>query len=85
MDVGYTSLLGVTSYIYIYNFTLCVSVCPSVRVVDHTLMAVLIGFIFGMNIDVIPGSDIGTLVISFFIIKDHLWTKYFLCDVPLHF
>ena len=73
-------------YIYIYNFTLCLSVRPSVRpsvrVVDHALTAVLIDFIFGMNIDVIPGSDIGTLGISFFILKDHLWTKYLLCDVP---
>ena len=72
-------------YIYIYIFTLCLSVRLSVCVVDHALTAVLIDFIFGMNIDVIPGSDIGTLDISFFILKDHLWTKSLLCDVPLHF
>ena len=68
-------------YISIYIFYI-VCVCLSVCVVDHALMAVLIDFIFGMNIDVIPGSDIGTLGISFFILKDHLWTKYLLCDVP---
>ena len=62
--------------------SVCLSVCPSVCVVDHALTTVLIDFIFGMNIDVIPGSDIGTLGISFFILKDHLWTKYLLCDVP---
>ena len=62
--------------------SVCLSVCLSVCVVDHALTAVLIDFIFGMNIDVIPGSDIGTLGISFFILKDHLWTKYLLCDVP---
>ena len=68
--------------IYIDMYFYILSVCLSVCVVDHALTAVLIDFIFGMNIDVIPGSDIGTLGISFFILKDHLWTKYFLCDVP---
>ena len=52
------------------------SVRPFVRVVDQALTAVPIDFIFGMHIDVIPGSDIGTLDFSFLIIKDHLWTVF---------
>ena len=42
-------------------------------------------FIFGMYIDVVPRSNIGILLYHFFIIKDHLWRKYLLCDIPLHF
>ena len=61
------------------------SVRLSVCVVDHALTAEPIDFIFGMHIDVIPRSDIGILDIQFLIIKDHLWTKSLLCDVPLHF
>ena len=63
-------------YIYIFLHCVCLSVCPSVRVVDHALTAVLIDFIFGMHIDVIPGSDIGISFFSFLILKDHLRTKY---------
>ena len=72
-------------YIYIYIFTLFLSVRLSVRVVDHALTAVLIDFIFGMYIDVIPGNNIGHIILSFKIIKYHLWTKSFLCDVPIYF
>ena len=57
-----------------------VPVRVSVHVVDHALTAVLIDFIFGMNIDLIPGSDIGPIKLIFKFIKDHLWTKYGLCD-----
>ena len=59
-----------------------VCLCDCVCVVDHALTVVLIDFIFGMYIDLIPGSDIGPIKLTFKIIKDHLWTKYFLCDVP---
>ena len=48
---------GPLVYIYFY----IVSVCLSVRVVDHALTAEPIDFIFGMHIDVIPRSDIGIL------------------------
>ena len=61
---------------YFFYVFYIVSVRPSVRVVDHALTAVPIDFIFGMHIDVIPGSDIGTLDFSFLIIKDHLWTVF---------
>ena len=49
---------------------------------NHALTAALIEFIFGMYIDVVPGSNIGILVFSILINKDHLWTRYLLCDVP---
>ena len=62
----------------------CLSVCVSVcSRLNHALTAALIEFIFGMYIDVVPGSNIGILVFfSILINKDHLWTRYFLCDVP---
>ena len=50
---------GPLVYIYFYILSVRLSVC----VVDHTLTAVPIDFIFCMHIDVIPRSDIG---ISFF-------------------
>merc|ERR1711888_390955 len=64
----------------------CVCVCVCVFVVvfmclficsrlNHALTAVLIDFIFGMHIVVIPERNIGILVYSVLIIKDHLWTK----------
>ena len=54
-------------YIYIYIFTLCLSL--SVCVVDHALTAEPIDFIFGMHIDVTPGSDIGILFFHFCSLK----------------
>ena len=56
-------------HIYFYIVSVRLSVRLSVRVVDHALTAVPIDFIFGMHIDVIPGSDIGILFFHFCSLK----------------
>ena len=65
--------------IYLYIAGVCV--CSRL---NHALTAPLIEFIFGMHIDVIPGSYIVHIILLFNIIKDHLWKKYIFCDIPLH-
>ena len=63
-------------YVYLYIFHYIVFVCVSVRVVDHALTAVPIDLIFGMHIDVIPGSDIGILFFHFCSLKI-IYGQYF--------